>query len=183
MKSFTLIEILVVVSVILILSVIAIPRFRTVNSDMALDRAAYKLARDIRNIEEMSMSAKPFKSPYFPTGGYGIAFDYTNKPKSYILFADCNNNGDYDVGNASILSCSVSQSSPNAYPELIEEVFLESGIILLRATPPVFKLTFVPPDPEVKSQPSSASNPSVILYSKGKQREVSINNVGLVEIK
>ncbi|TFG35835.1 MAG: hypothetical protein E4H47_00495 [Parcubacteria group bacterium] len=185
MKSFTLIELLVVVSLILILSILIVPNFHLANSKLAVERAAYKLAQDLRNTQEMAMSSRAtslslFGSTLFPSGGYGLSFD--DNSTSYILFADCNNNQVYDTAKGLPVSCAASGAA-NTRAELIKEIFLESGVKITTAS--IKQLTFFPPDPIIRISPSFASPPSVILTSTKDQAKgfsVDINEVGRIEI-
>lgn len=184
MKSFTLIELLITISIISILSIFLIPNFHQVNSNMALERSAYKLARDLRGVEEMAMASKPFQASLFPSGGYGISFKYKDsKPNSYIIFADCNDNGEYEPGDPAVLSCADSKNAnPHAYPELVQENFLEEGVTITNASPNLFEMTFLPPDPTVKISPAAVSA-SIELSAKGKTMSITINGVGVIEIQ
>jgi type II secretory pathway pseudopilin PulG len=185
MKSFTLIELLVVVSLILILSVLIVPNFHLTNSKLAVERAAYKLAQDFRNTEEMAMSSRGtslslFGSTLFPRGGYGLSF--TDNSNSYILFADCNDNQVYDTAKGSPVSCAQSGSA-NTRAELIKEIFLESGVKITAAS--LKQITFFPPDPIIRTSPALPSHPSVILTSVKDQTKgfsVDVNEVGRIEI-
>ncbi|MCX6760597.1 MAG: type II secretion system protein [Candidatus Nealsonbacteria bacterium] len=188
MKSFTLIEILVVISLISILTIFVVPNFHLANSRIAVERAAYKLARDIRNAEEMSVSSRKtsfskFNSTLFPSGGYGLSF--TGSVNSYILFADCNNDGKYDETSGAP-SCAVAGPG-STYPEKIEEIFLEPGIVIKKPSSHILdSITFFPPDPLIVMKPNPNSNPGIELTStidSSKSVVVSVNEAGLIEIK
>ncbi|MCX5784002.1 MAG: hypothetical protein NTW04_06165 [Elusimicrobia bacterium] len=188
MKSFTLVELLVIISIILILTVLIVPNFHLANSKMAVERAAYKLAQDLRNAEEMSMSSRGtdpllFGSNLFPSGGYGLSFE--DNSTSYILFADCNDNNTYDTAKGSPTDCANSGPA-NTWPEKIKEISLESGVKIKKSFPDRLKhITFFPPDPTIKTSPAFPSYPSVILTStrdETKGFSVDINKVGRIEI-
>lgn len=185
MKSFTLIELLVVISLIIILTVLIVPNFHLANSRLAVERAAYKLAQDFRNTEEMAMSSRGtslslFGSALFPGGGYGLYF--SDNSTSYILFADCNNNNLYDTGKGSPVDCANSGPA-NTRAEKIKDIFLESGVKIKTAS--LKHITFFPPDPVIKTSPAIPSHPSVILTStkdETKGFSVDVNEAGRIEI-
>jgi type II secretory pathway pseudopilin PulG len=192
MKSFTLIELLVTISIILILAITIVPNFHLADSKIALERAAYKMAQQIRSVEEMAMSSKgtpasKFVTNLFPQGGYGIYFKINTDSNSYYIFADCNGNQQYDVGVATG-DCANSPNGAGAYREMVEEVFLDSGIKIKQDSGPhrLNSVLFVPPDPEIRMQPAPPSGPRIYLFSTKdvtKCAAVYINNVGNVEIK
>ena len=82
-SGFTLTELLVVASIIILFSAIVLANYQTGNKQFALQRSAHKLAQDIRRAQEMAMSAKECE----PCGnvvppGYGI---YTQQHYSSAL--------------------------------------------------------------------------------------------------
>src|SRR4030042_2002670 len=134
-KGFTLIEITVVVSIIVLLGTIFIINYRGGEKQFALQRSAHKLSQSLRGAQEMAMSAQIFEGS-FPAGGYGISLQKDNE--FYILFADLDGDGIYD-------------DFPN--PEKIEEISLENGIYISQLLPSSdnsLAITFFPPAPEIK---------------------------------
>lgn len=192
MKSFTLIELLVVISIILILTISLVPNFHLADSRIALERAAYKMAQQIRNVEEMAMSAKgtpasKFVSNLFPQGGYGLYFDANEDSDSYIIFADCDGDTKYNYQEQGLAANCKDATKGDPYPyEKVEEVFLDSGIkIKQTGGNQLNSVLFLPPDPEIIMQPDPPSNPSVTLYSTRETTRcmvVYVNEVGNVEI-
>jgi prepilin-type N-terminal cleavage/methylation domain-containing protein len=59
-KSFTLVELLVVISVFVILSVLSFVNFRGGGMGSSLKRDSVKIALNLRKIEEMSIAGKEF---------------------------------------------------------------------------------------------------------------------------
>lgn len=168
-RGFTLVESLVVISIILLLTSIALVNYRQGEEKFALERAAHKLAQDLRNTLEMAISGKTYGNPpQFPQGGYGIYFPGPDN-KSYILFADLNGNKIYD--------------SPL---ERIETFYLEErGVTIYSFSPgPQLSITFFPPDPTItiSSNTGTSSEATIILKQKEATKRVIINKVGLIEI-
>jgi len=183
-KGFTLLEFLVVLSIILILTAITVPSYRSAQRQYALENAAQKLVQDIRRVEEMAMASKEIINPknstekIFPKGGYGIHFQQT--PQEIIIFADCNNNQLYTSGN----HCG---SGMNKFPELVESLTLESGIIITDLSPsPFCDIVFKPPDPTVSINPGSATSATITLSlvnDRTKTKKIHISNSGLIYVE
>jgi len=161
-KAFTLIELLVVTGIIILLSALVLPNYRTGESQLALQRSANKLAQDIRRAQGMAMSAKEFEG-VVPPGGYGINFQ-TNLT-SYILFADLNNNKIFDSGEA------------------IETLSLERGVKISNLSPASpLTISFTPPDPTVNINPSN-SLAIITLSNNGQTKIIKVNKAGLIYVE
>jgi putative endonuclease len=196
--GFTLTEILVVIFIISLLSALTFANYRQGGKEMALQRAAYKLAQDIRRAQEMAMAATECPSGT-PCEGqtpprYGL---YISDPSGggwkygYYLFADLNGNGLYDRG-----------SDPLVEPT--QNTQYEGGVIynghreVTDCNPPTglggkkrIHLTFEPPDPKTviyvsTGTPSNNSNCSevkIFLEIDGQEKSVKINKYGMIEVQ
>jgi len=152
----------VVTGIIILLSALVLPNYRTGESQLALQRSANKLAQDIRRAQEMAMSAKEFEG-VVPPGGYGINFQ-TNLT-SYILFADLNNNKVFDSGEA------------------IETLSLERGVKISNLSPASpLTISFTPPDPTVNINPSN-SLAIITLSNNGQTKIIKVNKAGLIYVE
>jgi prepilin-type N-terminal cleavage/methylation domain-containing protein len=95
-KGISLVELIIVITIIGIISAIVIPNYKSSADRLALERSAYKLAKDIRKASEMAMSTKRLVSGEVPKGGYGICFNVGSNQSSpcgqdnrhYSLYAD-----------------------------------------------------------------------------------------------
>ena len=177
--GFTLIEILVVVSIIIVLSVIVLSNYEFGGYQFSLQRSVSKLSQDIRTAEEMSMSARPFQG-FVPPGGYGIYLEHSSS--SYYLFADQNSDGSYESN------------------EIAEVLELEEGTqinqLCLRqsSNPPsgtcdcqnTYSIVFVPPDPTIKFNNNVAGTCLLeVTFWSSKVDQYSTLNLrptGLIEI-
>jgi prepilin-type N-terminal cleavage/methylation domain-containing protein len=177
LAGFTLAEILVVLFIISLLSALTFANYRQGGKEMALQRAASKLAQDIRRAQEMAIGAIESKSTScsgtIPTGGYGIILKTTPSSwkKYYILFADCDGDNDYDEPG-----------------ELEEQVYFEGGVEIDSFSPSVNppgvrKIIFRPPDPEVRIDPGNLATSSIALILGGQTKVIFINKAGLIEIQ
>jgi len=182
-KSFTLIEVLVVISIIVILTGIVFAGYRSGQKQLALQRSANKLAQDIRRVQEMAMAAEELPSGEVPYGGYGVYLE--NDDNSYIIYAD--NNGDRGRGSGDTD---------------IETIYLEEGVsvsdLLVShvgswGSKTIIAINFIPPDPEVSLQfflplpigwfPGDGARIVLALESDpSKTKTITVNKVGLIEI-
>ena len=145
--GFTLIELLVSIGVIAVLATIVFVNFRSGNDILALERSAQKVVQDIRRTAGFALQGDQLVSCSSGTfSGYGVYFDSSN-PTSYILFAECNGNDQYDAGQ----------------DELMETIPFEQNIEL-RSVAPVdpISIIFAPPDPAVTFSGGVSSSTIVV---------------------
>jgi len=190
--SFTIIEMLIVVVMISILSAIILANYSAGQKELALQRAANKLAQDIRRAQEMTMSADDFGNPppTPSTGGYGIEFN-SNNLTYYILFADCNEDGIYTVTGSSPQCYGAKDFT--GYPEKAEQIYFEKDItisalfaIISGAPVPTspLRIIFIPPSPDAKFNNDPNIDEAVITLTSGSnQKNVRINKAGLIKIE
>ena len=163
-KSFTLVELLVAVGIIILLTALVLPDYRAGERQFALQRSASKLAQDLRRAEEMAMSAKePPTAPDTFKGAYGINFQ-TNS-SNYILFADLDNDQIYDSG------------------EEIETLPLEKKVKISNLSPASpLTISFTPPDPTVNINPSDSSA-TITLSNNSQTKIIKENKTGLIYVE
>ena len=182
-RGFTLLEITVVISIIILFGTIFIANYRGGEKQFALRRSAHKLAQDLRGGQEMAMAGERFYG-VFPQGGYGVYF--AKNSSSYILFADCNNNKTYDGGMSVCPDCTGQTCFENAYSEKLEEISFEEGIYIKDLAPSLldsFSVTFFPPDPTITINPQANLASISLTFDGVSQKTVTINKVGLIEIE
>ena len=173
MKGFTLVESLVVVTIILVLLAIVLVNYRVGERNLSLDESAAILGQNLRRAEEMAMSAKEFHG-IIPQGGYGI--NLKTEDDFYIIFADCDKNHEYSLGN----TCS-------GFPEKVEQVALgkRSRIASLFSGSylSAINIVFIPPNPSIMI--SGTGTEAIIKLSLkedvGAIRTVRVNKAGLIE--
>jgi len=171
MWGFTLIEMLVAISIIIILTLITVPIYQGSRKELALQRATGKLAQDLRSAQEMAMAAREITGSVRPR--YGVEFD-TGSPDSYVLFADDNNNGTRQPSDL-----------------VIETIVLEKGVTINQLSvgdPPVSRtkiwITFSPPDPTTEIRgPAITSIGRIQIIGGDKTKTIAVNNAGLIFIE
>ncbi len=184
-KAFTLAEVLIVITIVLFLFPMVITNYNAGEKQFSLYRSAHGLAQELRNTQEMAMTGKTTPVQFgqnFPAGGYGLYFeDYKN---SYILFADCDGDNEYDKsGLGETTKCS--EATPGEpYPEKLREFYLESGVIISNIIPSEpLTILFFPPTPVITINPLPFDNQAIItLNLAGKTKTITINTVGLIDV-
>ena len=194
-RGFTLIELLIVISIIGILSLITFPYYQSARRQLAVQRAASRLAQDIRRAQEMAMSVKRVEEcfqdgvPKWDGYEYGFGISLTTEEeeeekKQYRLYADCKSDRyfhghdeDFELFLVDLVN--------------IERIFIQGGA----AEYSYLDIIFIPPDPSVflvsrnNPPPSDEWNldeVSIIISAEGdpsKTKTVTVNKAGLVVIE
>lgn len=171
-KGISFVELIVVISIILILSVISFPFYQSARKNLALERSVVGLSQAIRRAQEMAMSAQEFQGS-FPAGGYGVYMESVpGNVTSYVIFADKDNNGKYGSG------------------ELVEQIYFESNVKINSANFNHIHVIFIPPDPAVIFTNQGGNDASLsqvtvevsMIDDVSKYHDIIINKAGLVDI-
>lgn len=190
-KGFTLIEMLLVVSIMLILTLIIVPIYQESRNQLALQRAANKLAQDIRRAEQMAMSTKECDicGGIIPSGGYGIYLATTTwpNPEGYTayFYAD---------------TSSVAQERYDSGDQIIETISLEKEVRIKTVEDTLFvpnrkkfSVNFKSPDPVINlmrwdpgAEQQLIGDLLITLSLKEdatKTKSIRVNKVGLIYIE
>ncbi len=170
-NGFTLVEILVVASIIVILTSILIANFPKGRQQLALQRAAHNIIQNLRKVQEMAMSAREEICPGGEkANGFGIYFNQSF-PNSYLLFANCDELYNYDAASGD---------------KILENIDLEEGTKIFNLLPSLLSITFVPPSPitYINGFPGLWAQIVISLESDtSKIKVIKVNKAGLIEIK
>lgn len=184
-RGFTLLEITVVVSIIILLSTVFIASYRGGEKQFALKRSAHQLAQGLRRAQEMAMSGQEFKGAF--QGGFGIHFTVTPEAENtgtYTLFVDCDNDKVFDGGIPTCDDCTGESCIGPTFSEEIEIFSLEEGIKIANLLPSSpLDVVFFPPDPEITITPSANLASITLTFDGQSQKIITINTAGLIEIK
>jgi type II secretory pathway pseudopilin PulG len=189
-RSFTLVEILVSIFIIILMAGIVFANYRQSGQQFALQRSANKLAQDIRRAQQMAMGARecpqkceggdpcPSCAGQVPPG-YGIVLQLPptwpiGSDEKYRIYADINGDQAYDGGDT-----------------IIESVDLEKGVYIQSMNCYTKSFNFKPPDPVVNIigdfdllSPFAESTITLALQSDhSKTKTIKVNKAGLIEIE
>lgn len=92
--GFTMIELMVTVSIFVVVSSIVLANYPKFSSNVTLDNLAHAIAISIREAQVFGLSVKEFGSGSSVFPGYGVSFNNSYN-KSFILFADSNGDKEY----------------------------------------------------------------------------------------
>lgn len=185
-KGFSIIELVVSMSIFALLLAIVLIDFKSAQGKFALERTAYSLSKVARYAQELGMASQEVAG-YIPSGGFGIYFSKTGTFNG--VFAD--NDGDGSLSSG----------------EMYYEFKFEKNIILkdlryVSGYSESASVVFIPPDPQVSfyvkyGETEIKLNPSIpemiisicqtqdginCLADPAKTKEIVINRAGLVSI-
>lgn len=122
-KGFTLMETVIVISVLLILTTAVSLNFRQSTKSSVLERTAEKLKQDLEHVSQMALDTEIYKPLGTIPDAYGVYFPFltTQQPiVSYNIYAECD--GNFDTYNG---TCG---ASPNQAPERIRTIETEKEV-------------------------------------------------------
>jgi prepilin-type N-terminal cleavage/methylation domain-containing protein len=90
MRGFTLIEMLVVLTIIVLITGIVLSGQQDFNRSLTVTDTAYTVALSIRQAQTFGLSSRTYNSSV-TNAGYGVHFD-TATPGAYLMFADVSHN-------------------------------------------------------------------------------------------
>jgi len=191
LAGFTLIEMVVSLSVVMVVTVMFIANFHTANKRTDLIMTAQNLAADLHLAQNHTLGLVKYHNSSegtVPAGGWGINFDATNN--EYTLFADLDATStvpgsgymEYDPFLEGNVNCGarVTQMPPGIE---ISELKTDSALLNSRVN-----VTFLPPDPRTNIYRVAAVATSTTLDIKLKETQnnttktVRVNFLGLVEV-
>ena len=170
MKGFTLIELLVVIAIAVVITIVAIPGWKTGEQGLTLDRVVHKAGQDVRRTRELALRAEPYTCQTGKIFAYGIFFDSAS-PTSYLIFAECDKDSiGYDPGDDGI----------------VETITFENDIQITSVSPGTeISAVFVPPTPQIFLKPGDISSTQVSFQrtsGAGAIKTLDITNKGVVDV-
>jgi prepilin-type N-terminal cleavage/methylation domain-containing protein len=165
-KSFTIIELLAVLSIIAILSTMTFFGIKSSQSNFSVLRSGFALAAEIRKAQEWALGQKNGTTTY---GVYVKKGNPPDDPGEIILFADSNKNKLYQGG------------------EGIEDFIrslngLEKGVFVKSCSPnSPLNIAFEAPQPTVYFDGTTSTDEAEIVLSNGSFNvKVKVNRAGLI---
>lgn len=172
-KAFTLIELIVMISIVGIFTTVLFVDYGKNSRIFTLERVAQKTAQDIRRAQGMAMGGL---AGDITTNAYGVYFDKTGSNNLYyIIYRNNNANMYYESSEDSIK----------------ETISIEKGIKICDinnngSSVNNTSISFKPPDPTTYIDSNyTGSEASIIFCIDGdaaKTRTVKVNNAGRIEI-
>ena len=174
-RGYTLIELMVVITIIAIITAIVAANYHAGNRQVVLDMQVNEFAQDLRKMQEWSFAAHEVPVGYSPgrasMPGYGI---YVAKDsESYYLYTDNDNDKKYSSGDT-----------------VQQTVYLDSKLEITSCSPSPASINFIPPDPitvitDHLTNSTSTVQASVTFQIKGasSKRTVVVNGAGLIYVQ
>jgi len=168
-KGFTLVEMLVVLSIIVIITGIVIFNVGTEQQNSALLRSAQNLSLNLRRAQSFALSSKTYKTVGVPCG-WGVHFNGIGST-SYVIFADL----------ASFADCSDRDFiRAGDGSEDFETTNFDAGVNISSLSSNLSDVVFTPPDPTVKFIPDQTSASVIMINKNGATRTININKTGFI---
>lgn len=177
--GFTLIELIVSVSIIAMVTGIFLANYSSANRRTDLTMTAQKVVTDVRLAQNYALGLARYGasgSNNVPIGGWGVHIDLLNySTNRYVVFADDNGNGIYDIGEDDIARGAQVTILPI-------NIKIDSTSVGTKAD-----ITFLPPDPVTTiTNLVNNTNKQVDIVLKDTKtnsyKTVRINYLGLVEV-
>jgi prepilin-type N-terminal cleavage/methylation domain-containing protein len=189
-KAFTLLEMIVSISMILIIMVIFIVNYRSANKRTDLTMTAQMMVADIHSAQNSSLGLVKYGTFGVPAGGWGINF--SKDRNAYVVFADLE-----EPGVDGYMAYEPSVEGDKSYGA--REIFLGSDIRIenirlysssgVAASTTEANVTFLPPDPRTNicNAISQATSTAIEIDLKSivdnRLKTLRVNFLGLIEAK
>ena len=174
-NGFTLIELIVSVSIIALVTGIFLANYSSANRRTDLTMTAQKMVADIRLAQNYALGLARYGNSNVPAGGWGIHIDLLNYGSNkYVVFADDNANYVYDADEANAAFGAQVTSLPN-------NIIISSLNVGTKAD-----ITFLPPDPITTITGSVTTHQQVDIVLKDVKtnsiKTIRVNYLGLAEV-
>ncbi|MBI4118182.1 MAG: type II secretion system protein [Parcubacteria group bacterium] len=184
-QGFTLVELIVTISIFVIISAITLFNYPSFSSRIALDNLAHEIALTVREAQVFGTSVREFGAGSGTFPGHGIYFA-TSDNTHFTLFADVDSDGFYGgcVGDV----CA----------EQVDEYAMQQGHTLSQlcvyASPgggcisvPALHITYVRPNPEAQIRDNGGSLYAyaaiAVSSSRGDTRTVEVWSNGQITVR
>lgn len=189
LKGFTLVELLISISIFTLITTVSVFNYSSFNSSVALTNLAYEIALSVRQAQFYGITVKQSSSALVAeelfSSGYGVHFERNSA--SYVLFED-----------KSVVNHVYSPST-----ELLETYTIQKGNKIakmcvnslsgLDCTPTSLDLSFVRPNPDTYMAVGMNGNPAVLdllknkaiiclTSPKGDYRKVVVESTGQISV-
>jgi prepilin-type N-terminal cleavage/methylation domain-containing protein len=183
-NGFTLLEMIISISVIALLSVLFITNYHSANKRTDLILAAQNLVADLHAAQNNALGLAEYNGAV-PAGGWGISL--ATSSRSYVLFADLEAPG--VSGNLSYDPAAEGNVNYGArVTTLPANISISNLATAAVSSTPAVNATFLPPDPQtnIYNVTSGATSTSLEVTLKeslnNTVKTVRVNWLGLIEV-
>jgi len=179
--GFTLMEMVVSVSIIVMVTVVFIANYHATNRRTDLTMAAQALVADLHLAQNNTLGLIKYNGA-LPAGGWGVHFNIDST--DYVTFADLN-----APGESGAMSYDSATEGNVDYGARVSH--LPSGVVInsladTSGSPTIVDVTFLPPDPTTSIFNGSATSSVLSIRLKdthtGQTKTVQVNFLGLAEV-
>jgi len=178
--AFSLIELLVSIGIIVLISGLFLASYRTANKQAELTRSVSDLSSSYRKALNQTLGLTEFDGTV-PKGGWGVHIDLNYDTTKYYVFADRDNNGQFDDGE-------VNQEAGGEIMNTPRNIDIDS--IVINGTTPVnyLDVIYIPPYPTIILnstgiiEPITEAEITMLNSETGNTRAVEVNFLGLVDM-
>ncbi len=161
--GFTLLELLIVMSVMSVLTTFFLVGYRTAGKESDLRLTAGQLMSDIRMAQSKTLGASKYEGQV-PQGGWGIRLE--EDKGTYVIFADMDGDFSYDKDTEKWKT-----------EDMPEDIVFSS---VDRASP--VDIVFEPPDPLTYINGSNEGEVNIVIAdNSGNSKRIRVNFFGLIE--
>ncbi len=173
-NGFALVELLVVVFIISLLASLSFMDFSKIRDELAIKRAAYQMAQDLRGVQGIAMGVLVSEGSI---NGCGIYLNLNNDNKGYKLYFNRDGNPFYSQGDDVYQNITFEEKS----------VFIKEFQNLVGETKEL-SINFQPPHPitQISNLNEEAKEVKIILAiekNPSKTKTVTVNRAGMIAVK
>lgn len=195
----SLVEIIIVISVVAALSSIMISDFPKIQRNFALTRAAYKLAQDLKIVQDFGMSGirvKDSQGNEITLKGYGVYVNLNgSQATAYSLYADVidsdGNNDQKYVGDGATLCSDLADPRVDCIVDKVDITLNNQNLRIkgiLNVSAAYTSINFSPPAPAVKIDNLNFGQyeAGIILglaNDDSQTKTVIVNTAGLIKVE
>ena len=177
--AFSLIELLVSIGIIVLISGLFLASYRTANKQAELTRSVSDLSSSYRKALNQTLGLTEFDGTV-PEGGWGVHIDLNYDTTKYYVFADRDNNGQFDDGE-------VNQEAGGEIMNTPRNIDIDS-IVINGTNVSYLDVIYIPPyptiilySPDITGEITEAEI-TMLNSETGNTRAVEVNFLGLVDM-
>lgn len=185
--GFSLVELLVSIGIIVVITGLFFASYKTANKQAELTRSVSDLSSSYRKALNQTLGLTEFDGS-IPEGGWGVHIDLNSDKTKYYVFADGNNNGQYDDGEAIKEAGGETIDTPrNVNIDSIEAVSA-IGAVGSSMDLEYLDVIYVPPHPTIilytpeTTEPLIEAKINMISSETNKMKAVEVNFLGLIDM-